>query len=103
MFTPFIEFDEDYTRWPETTDGHPERVTWHRYAQTYGDTPLILRYNELDRTANYNISIVYAYAGFEGPPTSSLTAVGADGQSALLHDFMAPPQPTQRISFAIPA
>lgn len=103
VFTPFIEFDEDYTRWPETTDGRPERMTWHRYAQTYGDTPLVLNYGGLDKAASYNISIVYAYAGFEGPPESSLAAIGADGQSVMLHDFMVPPQPTQRISFAIPA
>lgn len=102
-FAPMIQFDEDYTRWPMTMDNAPQRVAWHRYAQTYGDHPLVLGYDGLDTTANYTFSVVYAFAGFGRRPKSSLTAIGTGGQSALLHDFMEAPQPTQRISFAIPA
>jgi hypothetical protein len=54
-FAPLIQFDEDYTRWPEATAGKsaPQRVAWHHYAQTYGDNPLVLRYDGLDRVAEY--------------------------------------------------
>jgi hypothetical protein len=34
---------------------------------------------------------------------SMLKVVGANGQTALLHDFMPAPTPTQRASFPIPA
>lgn len=113
-FAPLIQFDEDYTRWPMTTHGSPQRIAWHRYAQTYGDHPLVLRYTNLDPGAAYNVSLVYAFAGFEAPPLSSLIAVdgsdvadyetrGQNASRAILHDFMPAPSPTRRISFAIPA
>jgi hypothetical protein len=105
-----IQFDEDYTRWPMTTQGSPQRVAWHHYAQTYGDYPLVLRYSNLDRHASYNISLVYAFAGFEAPPLSSLIAAddsdagtGAqNGTVTTLHGFMPAPSPTRQITFAIP-
>jgi hypothetical protein len=104
-----IQFDEDYTRWPMTTQGSPQRVAWHHYAQIYGDHPMVLRYTKLDKAAAYNISLVYAFAGFEALPLSSLVAVddsdeapGRNASHAVLHGFMPAPSPTQRISFAIP-
>lgn len=111
-FAPMIQFDEDYTRWPMTTLGSPQRVAWHHYAQTYGDYPLVLRYSNLDKDAAYNVSLVYAFAGFETPPLSSLIAADdsaddeATGQNSTvvsLHDFMPAPSPTRRLTFAIPA
>ena len=101
-FAPLIQFDEDYTRWPMTTDRSPQRVRWHHYAQTYDDMPLRLRYSNLSTTAEYRFGIVYAFAGFGARPPSKLTVFGSGGHSALLHDFLPAPTPTVRQWFDIP-
>ena len=108
LFAPLLQFNEDPTRWPPcgdcgAGDGPPVRVGWQRWAQTYADEPLTLRYTGLDPTARYSVEIVYAYQGWGDRPVSRLYAKGiAGGPSALLHDYIAAPVPARPLAFAVP-
>ena len=106
-FAPLVQFNEDPTRWPPcgqcgAGDGEPQPLAWMRWAQTYGDTPLSLRYEGLSPTAHYVVRLVYSYQGWGEYPVSRLYALSGSGESALLHDYQPAPKPARPLEFAVP-
>jgi hypothetical protein len=71
------------------------RVSWFTDAETLGDTPLKLRYTELDRTAQYKLRVVYG-----GTVRTKLRLV-ANGKTEI-HPFRDKPQPIAPVEFDIP-
>jgi len=72
------------------------RLSWLTHAETLGDTPLELRYHDLDRTARYKVRVVYA--GDTPRVPIRLTA----NEQYEIHPFL-PNQPEpKRLEFVIP-
>ena len=108
-FAPLVQFNEDPTRWAPcgdcgAGDGPPARRAWHQWAQTYGDTPLSLRYAGLDPAARYRVRLVYAFQGWGERPVARLYALGGrgGGEEAMLHDYIPSPVPARPLEFDIP-
>lgn len=74
------------------------RTSWTRFAETCYGNPLIMRYDELDKDAQYKVKITYA-GEFEYHGTV-LVKMEADGKE--IHPFMEKPQPIKPIEFTIP-
>jgi hypothetical protein len=91
--------DPDFLKSPLTGFGAmPQqgwRVSWFTDAETLGDTPLKLRYSELDRTAQYKLRVVYG-----GTVRTKLRLV-ANGKTEI-HPFRDKPQPIAPVEFDIP-
>ena len=107
VFAPLIQFNEEYTLWPPcgacgAGNGSVQRLAWHRWAQVYGDQPLSLSYSGLEPAAQYRLRVVYSYQGWGDHVVWSLTAIGTDGTTALLHDFQAAPRPLAPQEWDVP-
>lgn len=95
---PYAE-DPDFLKSPmigfgaEPRDG--ARVSWYTQAESLADTPLRLRYDGLDRAAQYRVRVVYSTEAPKIP--IRLTANGA-----LIHDFRPKPAPAEPLEFEIP-
>ncbi len=107
VFAPLVQFNEDSTLWPPcgacgAGNGSVQRLAWQRWAQVYGDQPLTLAYSGLEPAAQYRLRVVYSYQGWGDYPLSSLSAIGADGSIAILHDFEAAPKPLAPQEWDVP-
>ncbi|MSV27612.1 MAG: hypothetical protein EXQ52_02545 [Bryobacterales bacterium] len=72
------------------------RSSWWDHAESLNDTPLEMRYTDLDSKAGYKIRIVYAGDGSRGK--LRLTANGIE-----VHPWMEKPMPFRPVEFDIPA
>ena len=72
------------------------RSSWWDHAESLNDTPLEMRYTELDSHAAYGIRIVYA--GDVSRAKLRLTAGGKE-----VHPWMEKPMPFRPLEFDIPA
>ena len=93
------EKDPDFLKSPMTGFGAktPEqgwRVSWFTDAETLGETPLRMRYEGLDKSAQYRVRIVYAGDAFNVPVR--LAANGREIQS-----FRNKPNPPEPLEFDI--
>src|SRR5205823_1161047 len=83
--------DPDFLKSPLTGFGpaphQGSRVSWFTDAETLGDTPLRMRYTDLDRTASYKIRVVYG-----GGSSKTQLRLVANG-SIEIHGFRPKPSP----------
>lgn len=98
---PSFEKDPDYRHSSLVGFGNraPDqgwRLSWLTHAETLGDTPLELRYHDLDRSARYKVRVVYA-GDTPGVPIR-LTA----NEQYEIHPFLQKPPEPKRLEFAIP-
>jgi hypothetical protein len=95
-----FERDPDFLETPLTGFGEtPEqgwRVSWFTHAETLGDTPLRMRYTDLDREAQYAIRVVY---GGDAPKVPIRLVAN---QSIEIHGFRQKPAPVAPVEFDIP-
>jgi hypothetical protein len=88
---------------PETVNGAnanitgPWRTSWLDHAESLLDQPLLMRYTDLDPTAQYKIRVVYAGDGLE----KKIRLRANDGIE--IHPYIAKPSPIMPIEFDIPA
>jgi len=75
------------------------RLSWVQHAETYWDTPLEMRYTELDPDASYAIRIMYSGDVFSA--TNQVRLVADDTHE--VHPYLTKPRPGEPIEFAIPA
>ena len=73
------------------------RMEWWRHAESRDDTPLEMRYTDLDPTANYRLRIVYA--GDAGPKKIRLVA----DENIEVHPYIDRPFPFRPVEFDVPA
>ena len=94
------EEDPDFLKSPMMSFGQlPEqgwRVSWFTDAETLGDTPLRMRYSDLDRTAHYGVRVVY---GGDAPKTQ--VRLIANGRFEI-HPFREKPAPVAPVEFDVP-
>ena len=79
--------------------GQGWRLSWVQHAETYWDTPLEMRYTDLDPAASYAIRIVYAGDVFSATNQVRLVADGTHE----VHPYLTKPRPGEPIEFPIPA
>jgi hypothetical protein len=93
------EKDPDFLRSPLTGFGEtPEqgaRVSWFTHAETLGDTPLRMRYTDLDREAQYAVRVVY------GGDTPKVPIRLVANGTIEIHGFRAKPAPIAPVEFDI--
>ena len=92
--------DPDFLKSPMTSFGAktPEqgwRVSWYTDAETLGETPLRMRYQELDKSAQYRVRVVYAGEALNVP-----VRLAANGRE--IHGFRNKPNPPEPLEFDIP-
>jgi hypothetical protein len=73
------------------------RMEWWRHAESRDDTPLEMRYTDLDPTAAYRLRIVYA--GDAGPKKIRLVA----DENIEVHPYIDRPFPFRPVEFDVPA
>jgi hypothetical protein len=94
------EKDPDFLRSPMTGFGAktPQegwRISWYTDAETLGETPLRLRYTNLDKTARYRVRVVY------GGDTKVPIRLRANERFEI-HPFQSRPEPPEPLEFDIP-
>jgi hypothetical protein len=98
-----LPFDEDPQRFKSTLTGfgyRPDwRLSWMTHAESFWDTPLKMRYTDLDPAAQYRIRIVYAGDVFS--MNALLTLVADDKYE--VHGATRKPSPIAPVEFDIPA
>jgi hypothetical protein len=89
--------DTDFRRSPFT--GFEYRleapIAWCRYVQTMYDTPIVLRYDSLDPTAEYELRVTYAGDNFR-------VKIQAEADGRPIHGPIAKPNPHKTLTFPIP-
>ena len=70
-------------------------VAWRRYAHTFYDAPLSMKYEHLDKHASYKVRVVYS-----GDSPNGKMRLEADG--VVVHDLLLKPNPVKPVEFAIP-
>jgi hypothetical protein len=70
-------------------------IAWCRYAQTMYDTPLILRYDALDPSAEFELKVTYAGDNFR-------VKIQAEADGRPIHGPIAKPNPHKTLTFPIP-
>jgi hypothetical protein len=75
------------------------RLSWMQHAETYWDTPLEMRYTDLDPDASYAVRIMYAGDVFS--PASQVRLVADETHE--VHPWLTKPRPGDPVEFAIPA
>jgi hypothetical protein len=93
------EKDPDFLKSPMTGFGAktPEqgwRASWFTDAETLGETPLRMRYEGLDKSAQYRVRIVYAGDALNVP-------VRLEANSREIHGFRNKPNPPEPLEFDI--
>jgi hypothetical protein len=76
--------------------GGAQRISWRTHAEGLFENPLRVRYQGLDRNAQYKVRVVYA-----GDSASMKIRLVANG-AVEIHPPMAKPQPVKPIEFDIP-
>lgn len=72
------------------------RLSWCRHAETLYDTPLVMRYPDLDPTARYRLRVVYAVESAR----SKVRLVAGDGIE--VHPLLEKPRPPRPLEFDLP-
>jgi hypothetical protein len=99
---PGVPFDEDpdFLRSPLMGFGQEPRsgarVSWFTHAETLADTPLRMRYTDLDRTAQYRLRVVYSIEA----PKIPIRLVA--NRTYEIHGFREKPTPMAPLEFDIP-
>ncbi len=70
-------------------------IAWRRYEQAYFDAPVLMKYDGLDPSATYKITVTYA-----GDSPKARMRLEADG--TVIHDLFEKPNPIRPVSFPIP-
>jgi hypothetical protein len=97
MLSPRADFEEDlvYDE-PEETAGVPRRMSWIDHAETLYDTPLRMRYTDLDANGRYKVRIAYGGDNFK----RKIRLVA--NETIEIHPLLAKPYPLKPVEFAIP-
>jgi len=92
------ERDPAFLASPLTGFSRPEgaRLSWCRHAETLFDTPLVMRYRDLDPEARYRVRVVYSGDAW----TRRVRLVAGDGHE--VHPFLEKPRPVLPLEFDIP-
>jgi hypothetical protein len=97
MQSPRVGFEEDLVvDEPDEQPGVARRVSWLDHAEVLYDTPLQVRYTELDRQASYRLRVVYA----GDAPKRKIRLVANDGIE--IHPLLTRPLPFKPLEFDIP-
>ena len=96
-----FEMDPAFLRSPlvgfgGTFNDPPWRLSWRNHAETLNDTPLELRYRNLDPSARYKIRVVY------GGEISQEIRLGANDKYEV-HGFVKKEFPVRPVEFDIPS
>lgn len=71
-------------------------LSWCQNAQTFYDTPLKMRYDDLDPSARYLVRVVY-------PPGRSRSRIRLEADGAEVHPLIDKPEPVRPLEFDVPA
>lgn len=97
MRSPRSGFEEDLVvDEPDERPGVARRVSWLDHAETLYDTPLQVRYSDLDPQARYRVRVVYA----GDAPKRRIRLVADDGLE--IHPLIARPLPFAPLEFDVP-
>jgi hypothetical protein len=98
-----LTFDEDPQRLKSSTTGFGGgsdwRLSWVTHAESFWDTPLQMRYTDLDPTVQYRVRIVYAGDVFSANTLIKLVA----NDKYEIHPPMRKESPIKPVEFDIPA
>jgi hypothetical protein len=97
MQSPRMGFEEDLV--PDEDEPPPQgvrRVSWLDHAETLYDTPLQVRYTDLDPTARYRVKIVYA----GDTNRRKIRLLANDGFE--VHPYLSRPVPFRPLEFDLP-
>jgi len=98
MHSPRVGFEEDLVvDEPDENPGVARRVSWLDHAESLYDTPLQVRYTDLDPRARYRVRVVYA----GDAPKRKIRLVA--NESAEIHPLITKPMPFKPLEFEIPA
>jgi hypothetical protein len=97
MQSPRVGFEEDLVvdEEDEKPDGF-RRLTWMDHAETLYDTPLQMRYADLDPQAHYRLRVLYG-----GDSPKRKIRLVANGENEI-HGYITKPFPFKPIEFAVP-
>jgi hypothetical protein len=90
-FEEDLVFDE-----PEETAGTARRVSWVDHVESLYDSPVRMRYTNLDPTARYKLRVVY------GGDTFNKKIRMVAGDNIEIHPYLTKPFPFRPLEFAIP-
>ena len=97
-----IPFEQDPQRFTSAQTGFGYRadwrLSWMTHAESFWDTPVEMRYTNLDATAHYRVRVVYAGDAFGPGILIRLVANGAYE----VHPPMAKPSPVAPVEFDVP-
>jgi len=97
MQSPRIGFEEDLAvDEPDEQPGVARRVSWLDHAEALYDTPLQVRYPELDPQARYRLRVLYA----GDAPKRKIRLVANDGTE--IHPLLTRPLPFKPLEFDLP-
>jgi hypothetical protein len=97
MDSPRVDFEEDLV--VDEPDEKPDgfrRVSWMDHAETLYDTPLQMRYSDLDPHAHYRLRLLYA-----GDSPKRKIRLVANGNLEI-HGYINKPFPFKSIEFPVP-
>jgi hypothetical protein len=89
-----VGFEEDP---PDEAPGSARRISWMDHAETLYDTPLQMRYTELDPRARYKLRVLY---GGDNPKKKVRLLVNDKFE---LHPLIPKPVPFRPLEFSLPA
>jgi hypothetical protein len=96
MESPRCDFEEDLVVDDDETPNGGRRMSWINHAETLYGAPLQLRYDGLDRAAQYHVRVVYGGDG-------SKRKIRLDANDGVqIHPFIAKPMPFKPLEFPIP-
>lgn len=91
------DFEEDLVvDEPDEKPSSPRRVSWMKHIETLYDTPLQMRYANLEPNAAYKIRVVYGGDNFR----RKIRLVAGEGFE--VHPLLRKPFPIKPLEFAIP-
>ena len=97
-----LPYEEDPQRFKSTMTGfgyRPDwRLSWMTHAESFWETPLQMKYTNLDAAAQYKVKVVYAGDQFS---MNTLIRLVANGKHEI-HAPMAKPSPVKPVMFDIP-
>jgi hypothetical protein len=93
------ERDPSFLRSPLTGFNYEKesRLSWCRHAESLNDTPLRLRYTDLDKEARYKVRVTYAGDSLRGK--IRLTA----NEGLEVHPYLTKPRPLAPVEFELPS
>ena len=98
LHSPRVGFEEDLVvDEPDENPGVARRVSWLDHAETLYDTPLLMKYADLDPGARYRLRVVYA----GDAPKRKIRLTANDGRE--IHPYLLRPMPFRPLEFDLPA